>query len=456
MSYRLQAETINRVMNVNVAEKKYRNNRQDKVYLLPFPTRNPERAQFKNGFMPIVAGALRKLQNISIDSIEEQSFDDVLAQLDFKDAIAERFFEHYIESERAIVSSGTVQDVSQLTAVPLSENANEVKGEKYLIHFVHDVFLHPYREEFLKGIQSLEPNNIIFQLFRDEETDSKKGSQILYAPKLKRLGEQFKKDFLLLLEHPSFLVQNIELLFAQYTFIAISQLILQVSRMEQFNEEDWVPIYFFYQEEKSARWRDAYKWGYRMVRNELKNFYAHEHLLNIVSQAESIEQNAYYHDIQQAVEAAGPEAVKEYIQSAEEWMKTVYCVIEESGRPFESSETIGELYREMYEQVKINIPEEVNSRYPKGFEELFNRFYYKHGGSLGKLNGLDQRQVMLLVAVSVGTERLELNLLWDEFEKRGIFVDYKTKEVIVDLLDSLNYIEKKSDSGDAQYVKPIL
>lgn len=63
---------------------------------------------------------------------------------------------------------------------------------------------------------------------------------------------------------------------------------------------------------------------------------------------------------------------------------------------------------------------------------------------------------MLLVAVSVGTERLELNLLWDEFEKRGIFVDYKTKEVIVDLLDSLNYIEKKSDSGDAQYVKPIL
>lgn len=456
MSYRLQVETINRVMNVSVSQKKYRNNRQDKVYLLPFPTRNPERAQFKNGFMPIVAGALRKLQEMPIDSIEEQSFDEVLEQLDFKDATAELFFESYIESERTIVSSGTIQDVSQLTAVPLSKNTNEVKGEKYLIHFVHDVFLHPYREEFLKGIQSLEPNNLIFQLFSDEEAESKKGIQVLYAPKLQRLGEQFKQDFLLLLQHPSFLVQNIELLFAQYTFIAISQLVLQVSRMEQFDEEEWIPLYFFYQEEKSARWRDAYKWGYRMVRNELKNFYAHEHLLNIVSQADCIEPNAYYHDIQKVLKAAGPEAEKEYIQSAEEWMTTVYCVIEESGRPFKPSDTIRELYREMYEQVKINIQEEVNSRYSKGFEELFNRFYYKHGGSLGKLNGLDQRQVMLLVAISVGTKRLELNLLWDEFEKRGIFVDYKTKEVIVDLLDSLNYIEKKSDSGDAQYVKPIL
>lgn len=456
MSYRLQMDTINRVMNVNIADKKYRNNRRNKVYLLPFPTRNPERAQLKDGFMPIVAGALRKLQSMSIEYYVESPLEDVLEQLDFKDESAKQFFENYLASERAVVSSGIVQDVSQLTAVPLSDNKSEVKGEKDLIHFVHDVFLHPYREEFLQALASLKPNNVVFQLFTSNEEKERQESEVLYSPKFPLLGEQFRKDFLLLLQHPSFLIKYIELFMVQYTFIAISQLILQVGRMEQFNEEDWIPLYFFYQEEKSARWRDGYKFGYRMVRNELKNFYAHEHLLNIVSQADKIERNSLYHEIQEAVELSGPESVREYIQSAEEWMETVYCVVEESNRPFKRSETVSELFREMYEQIKLNIPNEVNSRYPKGYEELFNRFYYKHGGSLGKLNGLNQHQVMLLVAVSVGTERLELNELWKEFEKRGVYIDYKTKEVIFDLLDGLNYIEKQSDSGDAQYVKPIL
>lgn len=69
---------------------------------------------------------------------------------------------------------------------------------------------------------------------------------------------------------------------------------------------------------------------------------------------------------------------------------------------------------------------------------------------------MNQSQVLLLVAISVGESRLELNRLWDELEIRGVYLDHKTREVFVELLDGLNYIEKKSDSGDAQYVKPIL
>ena len=42
------------------------------------------------------------------------------------------------------------------------------------------------------------------------------------------------------------------------------------------------------------------------------------------------------------------------------------------------------------------------------------------------------------------------------YERRGLFFDRYSKEEIVNLLNTWNLIDKKSDSGDAQYVKQIL
>ena len=52
--------------------------------------------------------------------------------------------------------------------------------------------------------------------------------------------------------------------------------------------------------------------------------------------------------------------------------------------------------------------------------------------------------------------KLKLSVLFDEFEKRGIFFDRDSKIKIVQLYEKLNLLEKKSDSGDAQYVRSVL
>ena len=52
--------------------------------------------------------------------------------------------------------------------------------------------------------------------------------------------------------------------------------------------------------------------------------------------------------------------------------------------------------------------------------------------------------------------RRSINELFDEFRKRGIYLDKQSQESIVEFYEKLNLIEKKSDSGDAQYVKGIL
>ena len=43
-----------------------------------------------------------------------------------------------------------------------------------------------------------------------------------------------------------------------------------------------------------------------------------------------------------------------------------------------------------------------------------------------------------------------------EYEFRGIYLDNSSKEYLQEFFTKLNLIDKKSDSGDAQYVKRIL
>ena len=46
--------------------------------------------------------------------------------------------------------------------------------------------------------------------------------------------------------------------------------------------------------------------------------------------------------------------------------------------------------------------------------------------------------------------------VFNEFEARGIFLDDISKDQVAEYYEKLNLIEKKSDSGDAKYVKRIL
>ena len=49
-----------------------------------------------------------------------------------------------------------------------------------------------------------------------------------------------------------------------------------------------------------------------------------------------------------------------------------------------------------------------------------------------------------------------LNDIFREMEYRGVFFDTQSKSAVAEFYNKLNLIEKKSDSGDAQYVKRIL
>lgn len=56
----------------------------------------------------------------------------------------------------------------------------------------------------------------------------------------------------------------------------------------------------------------------------------------------------------------------------------------------------------------------------------------------------------------VGDHKMLLKQVIQELNNRNIYLDIASQNLLAAKLDEKNLLEKMSDSGDAQYVKPIL
>ena len=83
--------------------------------------------------------------------------------------------------------------------------------------------------------------------------------------------------------------------------------------------------------------------------------------------------------------------------------------------------------------------------------------FLRRRGSLGYTLNMTQEQLLFITKLCIkDKDKIKLKDLFEEYKKRGIYFDRDSQSKIVDLFEKLNIIEKKSDSGDAQYVKSIL
>jgi len=123
-----------------------------------------------------------------------------------------------------------------------------------------------------------------------------------------------------------------------------------------------------------------------------------------------------------------------------------------------------EIFRDIYPLwFKIKYQFENSSRskpysdYSKWYSHMGKVNYTKNRGRLGNTIILSQELLLFLTRICIGTEdKIRLKTLWDKFNERGIVFDETTKLEITKLFEKINLIEKKSDSGDAQYVKSTI
>ncbi|MCW7999942.1 DNA phosphorothioation-dependent restriction protein DptG, partial [Clostridium sp. cpc1] len=98
-----------------------------------------------------------------------------------------------------------------------------------------------------------------------------------------------------------------------------------------------------------------------------------------------------------------------------------------------------------------------NEAYRNWYIKFVHENFAKKRGALGYNLNLTEEDIILMTKICINdNNKLKLSVLFDEFEKRGIFFDRDSKIKIVQLYEKLNLLEKKSDSGDAQYVRSVL
>lgn len=440
---------------------KYTFRRRLVTSVLPLPTRKPERVKFDRGFSSITGGIIRKIHGKPlIVEAGDTIIEDIISNGKFNDEESKLLFTHYLEEEIKDLYLGRVTSFYQLERIPLSENEDERKGQIDLINFFFDTFISNEVAHVQTILQRQDDSDLISEVLDLSISDSvvKNKSMATYHNFFPHLREQFMKDLENLSKNTSFLVNHISLFFVHYTFIAMSQLILQTNKMTRFSQDEFLPVYYILQWETPANWRNSYRQGNKMLIGEMDGFFAHEHALNILGlNTFSNKKNQFYHDIQSQLKEAGFEAEREYIQSIYKWLAEVYKektsinVME-----YSDDKTLEMAFDDLISAIKTGISNEINSRYQKAFQAIVSKFFRKHGGSLGTILSLSQEHLLMLIAVSITEDRIELKQLWTELEKRGVWLDFHSKEEVVKVLDKLNYMEKKSDSGDAQYVKSIL
>ncbi|PNY88320.1 DNA phosphorothioation-dependent restriction protein DptG, partial [Staphylococcus capitis] len=103
-----------------------------------------------------------------------------------------------------------------------------------------------------------------------------------------------------------------------------------------------------------------------------------------------------------------------------------------------------------------DITNETISRYHLSIEEIGKLMFLKNRGSLGKTLTLKKDMIILLTALIVKDEKKLVKDVFMEFEKRGVYFDRYTKEEIMNFYEKMNILDKKSDSGEVKYVKPVL
>lgn len=278
-----------------------------------------------------------------------------------------------------------------------------------------------------------------------------------FQPLLTTLSERYQEDLIYLSKYKEYFLHSFPLLTHFYTFMYICQLFLKFEEFDNADYTELSPLYFALEwESLSGRRESAGIRGFRPIKERSKNLFVHIHTISQLSHNRLNDGGRFmnYSELMRYVDKDDSDSAEVFFKDLKEWITKYreWIGIEHKEEP----ESLSEAFKVLFKSLQEGMSTAVCEKYGKNLEDLGATILLKNRGSLGQVLNMNHEMLLLLTAVCVKNERIPLNKLFNEYEKRGVTFDRYSKKEIIDLFDSLNIIDKKSDSGDAQYVKPIL
>ena len=425
--------------------------------LLPFVTREPERVKFNKGF----DGIIGEFARISSDKEwnDEFNIDNLVNGILLKDNRIKCSDDERVHLSKIIIDY-LINENNELNILhphlflylPLSDNKQKV-GEKRIAEFINNIFFVDIdTNEFFDNKES---NQVMIKFILDNIYElSEKHRDSKYIPVLPFVCDVFKEDWLFARQHENFLINNLEYILAYYYFYYCSQFSVKLQQnYDVVNLNEPTEIYYLLDSERASKSRKSINNGYNLIKK------ANEELLVRINVIEQLNILAGSHgffpfQILNLLENDFNHNKEEYLKTLDNWINFYndgkQIVSTNSPMDFRSLE------KTLFNSLNQGIQQAPKSRYAKNLEEVAKKYFAKGRGPHGLMLNLNKDMLYILTALCVKEDKIKLNDLFKEFECRGIFFDRYSREEVITILNNWNLIDKKSDSGDAQYVKSIL
>lgn len=355
----------------------------------------------------------------------------------------------------------TVFNVKSLHYIRSSNNQEKIA------FFLYSIFIDQQLKEQFAHLLKNSDTNVIHKLVFDalpQLQNINKQYDERYFGCLPYVQNVFKEDFEYLLKNQELFGKNIKRLLEYYFMFYISQLAVKLNKFENGNKNTLEKIYMTLSWEVTSRTRQAYEYGWKFVKEHVVNLFSHALTLELMSH-NNMDLKMDYIKIKE--ELANEDYVGGQIDELISEYKKRIVGVNFNQYKYDSSKdgiyVVSNKVRELFEIIdfQFSVNKKRNSayrHYQTRFIDFVQTNFGKRRGGLGYNFNINEQDIILFTQIIIGIKggRIRLVNLFTEFERRGLIFDRESTRKIVELFEKLNLLEKKSDSGDAQYVRSIL
>lgn len=323
-------------------------------------------------------------------------------------------------------------------------------------------------KEKYKALEETEDTNVLEKLLFEslESDDSGSNVSITHADCfLPYVKEVFEKDFAVLISDATLYRDNIYRFLAYYYIFYVSQLAVKLSKFEHGHRNEIEKIYVTLYEEVVTKVRPGYEYGWKYVKDKMSHMFSHSVVMEMLSHNAQDAHMDYidffnrFHNAEDDEKVAGE--IRSIRQRYMNWIPLDYSGCIHNPDKDTTCATSTEI-KKLFETIDYQFMNGGRKSHYNGYNKKFIAFVQKNFGKFRGICGYtlsvhDSDIVMFTrLILSENNGKMRLAKLFQEFEKRGLLFDRESRNHIVELFEKMNLLEKRSDSGDAQYVKYIL
>lgn len=259
-------------------------------------------------------------------------------------------------------------------------------------------------------------------------------------------------------------IKYLHLLLHFYACYAVTQIIVRLSAKNKLKEDVPAPFYFILDSERASINHDAVVrgWSYQIPKSSLDNLYGKSQALDILNSV--LGGNiGFYNNIYEVLNETEFEENRELCNELlSKYQKEKIEVINSRTSESKSIKEI-EIDVHSYDEfvktlenlcIRLQSSSYISRMRKKVIDLLSVRFLQSRRGNFVLV--LDNEMLTFLIALFTKSKKTKLEDLYKLFNSYGIYFNRGSRLAIEEYLLKLNLLDRKSDSGEAQYVTVIL